>query len=240
MRTLASVDLPDPLGPMMAWISPGRILRSTPRRISLPSTVAWRSSISRIGSVIDAHTPSALRGGGGAAHVDIAAFDLGLVGGHGPGGRQPAHRPRPHGEPRPVLGALHLFALEPPLVQLDVLVAADVVDGEELTVHVAQAHRLIVDLDAGDLARLQVPRPGNPYPVPHQASPCFGGTAASGARSLEPKRAATPPEPPCLRAMASWRAERTSSMRTRLMTSSKNPSTISRCASSRETPRDCR
>src|SRR5207244_4157398 len=56
MRTLARVDLPDPFGPMMAWISPGRTLRLTPRRISLPSTVAWRSSTSRIGSASSHHS----------------------------------------------------------------------------------------------------------------------------------------------------------------------------------------
>ena len=30
----ARVDLPEPLGPMIAWVSPCRTVRSTPRRIS--------------------------------------------------------------------------------------------------------------------------------------------------------------------------------------------------------------
>ena len=33
-RVLASVDLPEPFGPMMAWTSPGRTTRSTPFRRS--------------------------------------------------------------------------------------------------------------------------------------------------------------------------------------------------------------
>src|SRR6201991_2019921 len=48
----ASVDLPEPLGPMTAWVSPARTVRSTPFRISLaPSSVATetcRSLISRV------------------------------------------------------------------------------------------------------------------------------------------------------------------------------------------------
>ena len=40
--TDASVDLPEPLGPMMACTSPALTSRSMPRRISLPSTEACR------------------------------------------------------------------------------------------------------------------------------------------------------------------------------------------------------
>jgi len=37
----ANVDLPEPLGPMMAWVSPAFTVRSTPLRISLtPFSVA--------------------------------------------------------------------------------------------------------------------------------------------------------------------------------------------------------
>ena len=35
MMALASVDLPEPLGPIRAWISPSRTVRSTPLRICL-------------------------------------------------------------------------------------------------------------------------------------------------------------------------------------------------------------
>ncbi len=47
----ARVDLPDPLGPMIAWVSPVRIVRVMPLRISVSpasvSTVTCRSRISR-------------------------------------------------------------------------------------------------------------------------------------------------------------------------------------------------
>src|SRR5437016_1278652 len=44
--TFASVDLPEPFGPMMACTSPLLTLRLMPFRISLPSTEAYRSRIS--------------------------------------------------------------------------------------------------------------------------------------------------------------------------------------------------
>src|SRR3954464_6303458 len=43
----ASVDLPEPLGPIRAWISPLLTSRSTPLRISRSSTRTWRFRISR-------------------------------------------------------------------------------------------------------------------------------------------------------------------------------------------------
>src|SRR3954452_1670130 len=43
----ASVDLPEPLGPMRAWSSPLETDRSTPLRISRSSTRTWRLRISR-------------------------------------------------------------------------------------------------------------------------------------------------------------------------------------------------
>src|SRR5437773_11457561 len=46
-RTWASVDLPEPFGPMMAWTSPLFTRRSTPRRISFFPTPACRFLISR-------------------------------------------------------------------------------------------------------------------------------------------------------------------------------------------------
>src|SRR5437868_12030362 len=47
MIALASVDLPDPFGPISAWISPLPIDRSTPLRISLSSALTCRFLISR-------------------------------------------------------------------------------------------------------------------------------------------------------------------------------------------------
>ena len=50
--TEARVDLPDPLGPMRAWISPFSTTRSTPCRMGVPSTVVtWRFSTSNSGVV---------------------------------------------------------------------------------------------------------------------------------------------------------------------------------------------
>src|SRR5947209_18620177 len=46
MIALASVDLPDPFGPIRAWISPRPTLRSTPRRICLSSALTCRLRIS--------------------------------------------------------------------------------------------------------------------------------------------------------------------------------------------------
>src|SRR5690606_13371353 len=51
-RTLVRVLLPEPLGPMMAWTSPGRMVRFRPLRISLSSIFAFRFLIS---SMFDPH-----------------------------------------------------------------------------------------------------------------------------------------------------------------------------------------
>src|SRR3954451_19775043 len=47
MIALASVDLPEPLGPISAWISPRLTVRSRPLRISLSPAWTWRLRISR-------------------------------------------------------------------------------------------------------------------------------------------------------------------------------------------------
>src|SRR5437660_10195731 len=57
--TFASVDLPEPFGPMMACTSPLVTLRSMPFRISLPSTDAYRSRISnKAFSLINSQLPA--------------------------------------------------------------------------------------------------------------------------------------------------------------------------------------
>src|SRR3954471_14743944 len=45
MITLASVDLPEPLGPISAWTSLERTSRSRPLRISLSPAATWRLRI---------------------------------------------------------------------------------------------------------------------------------------------------------------------------------------------------
>src|SRR4051812_16035078 len=47
MIAFASVDLPEPLGPIIAWISPERTWRSTPLRICLSPAATCRFLISR-------------------------------------------------------------------------------------------------------------------------------------------------------------------------------------------------
>src|SRR3954471_11818025 len=47
MITLASVDLPDPFGPISAWNSPERTWRSTPRRMDFSPALTCRLRISR-------------------------------------------------------------------------------------------------------------------------------------------------------------------------------------------------
>src|SRR4029450_13600543 len=49
MIVLASVLLPDPFGPIRAWISPFFTSRVSPFRISLPSTATCRSRMTRSG-----------------------------------------------------------------------------------------------------------------------------------------------------------------------------------------------
>src|SRR3990172_10161865 len=49
MRTFPSVDLPDPLGPINACVSPRSMVSDTPLRMSTPPAEAWRSSMTRSG-----------------------------------------------------------------------------------------------------------------------------------------------------------------------------------------------
>src|SRR4051794_6729063 len=98
----ASVDLPEPLGPMRAWISPLLTSRSTPLRISRSSTRTCRLRISRSanglsyagllrdelvkGGVLqrahdrEAHTGPQKLGGAGVVGVDLARADDRAVG----------------------------------------------------------------------------------------------------------------------------------------------------------------
>src|SRR5262245_49002393 len=76
MIVLARVDLPEPLGPISAWTSPRSTLRSTPRRIALPSTVTCRFWISR--SAISDGLSLLCSGGGGRADAGAGAAARGL------------------------------------------------------------------------------------------------------------------------------------------------------------------
>ena len=68
IKAFAKVDLPEPLGPIRAWTSPGLICKETPFTISLPSTAIWISWISSmISSPILRFAPSLRR----AMHISV-------------------------------------------------------------------------------------------------------------------------------------------------------------------------
>src|SRR3546814_20894127 len=114
MMTWDSVDLPEPFGPMMAWTSPERMVRSIPLRISRPATPARRPRISRkcwrVGSDID-------------GHLYLAVDDACLVHGAGIGGGQGMGLTVEQREGAAVLPALELafLAAHHSLGQRDVL-----------------------------------------------------------------------------------------------------------------------
>src|SRR5437588_382058 len=154
ISTLASVDLPEPFGPMRAWISPCRTMRSMPFRISLPSTVARRSWISSVAvrSIVAASATVHL-------DQDLVVLHLHRIDMHGHGGGE---GPRPAGlqvERGPVLRALDRpeVRIHIALGEVLVRVRADVVDGPELAVaHVrdrdlTSVHRERPDLALGDV-----------------------------------------------------------------------------------------
>src|SRR3954470_3275371 len=65
---LASVDLPEPFGPINAWISPLLTERSTPRRISRSSVRTWRFLISR-SAMVSCFARAGPSGGHGLARL---------------------------------------------------------------------------------------------------------------------------------------------------------------------------
>src|SRR5262245_36142932 len=135
MITWASVDLPDPFGPMTAWTSPLDTSRSTPRRISLPSTPA-RSPL-----IVSVAMKSHL-------HEQVVALADDLVDGHGPGGGKRLRLPGLEREGAPVLGALDL-----PFVLPDVALGQGVVG---VRAPVAQGVVIVVDADHGDAVAVDV------------------------------------------------------------------------------------
>src|SRR3954447_19825894 len=166
----ASVDLPEPLGPMIAWVSPSRIVSVTPLRISLPSssvlTETCRSLISRmlmlVGSPRSCVRRSeagearnfvgySLRGdsvqGGGDVDVHIGSAYLDREGRHGFGGGKAGRLAGAEVEPRAVEPALDRAALDLALAQRDRGVGADVFDREDLVAVASDRDLLVADLD---------------------------------------------------------------------------------------------
>src|SRR6478735_1715858 len=216
MITLESVDLPDPLGPISAWISPCCTVRSIPRRISRSPTAARKPSTC---SVAGARTSFWLIW----SHLDQ---DVVVVHGHGEhihrlDGWERSSLAGVEVEGGPVLRTLDRLEIHVhlPLVQVVVLVRADRIDGAEpLVAEVHHGDQATIDGEAARLTfghvidRTHADRRG------HQRTPSMDGSASS-----------------------SWIASsalcRTSSRRTRSKTSWKKPVTMSRSASARGIPR---
>src|SRR5512140_573211 len=128
---------------MMACVSPERIVRVTPRRISLaPSSVStetWRSLISRVDMRC-----SALLGQG---DVDVVTLDADGVDGDGDDGRGAGGLTGAQVEARAVQPALERAVVELALGQRDVGVRAGVVDAAQDAVAGAdQGHPPALDL----------------------------------------------------------------------------------------------
>src|SRR5918995_1365562 len=207
MRTCASVDLPEPLGPMIAWTSPDRTVRSMPRRISLPATPArrplisstWEPFVSRIGQ----------------DHHDLAVVDAHVVHGDRPGGRQGQGLAVGEGELAAVLPALdgELVGIDLALGERHVLVRADVVEDVDL----------VVDAHDRELVVADVVAPGGPGGDVVERPQCDLGHQASLRANLS--------------AMVPRSTGATSGTGSRPSTSSKKPPTMRRSASSVGTPR---
>src|SRR5687768_1506571 len=75
-------------------------------------------------------------------HVDVVALDLYVVLGDGFHSREGERLPGGHVELGAVARALYLGADQLPLVQRPRVVGADVLDGVELAVHVAEGHSM--------------------------------------------------------------------------------------------------
>src|SRR6478752_6781116 len=127
----ARVDLPEPFGPMIAWVSPALMVRSTPLRISLrspsASTVTWRLRISRVlmrsGLLVQRVVD---------VDIDDAVFDLGGIDRNRVRGGQAQLLARAQVEFRAVQPAVDDVAVDVAFRQGDLGVGADVVEGVEL------------------------------------------------------------------------------------------------------------
>src|SRR5918912_1969356 len=130
MRTLASVDFPEPFGPIIAWTSPCRTVRSIPLRISLPSTLARRPRISivAVGTAVSVIAHLVV-----VVHEDVAVLDLHGEHADGLRRRQRGRPPRLEVERRPVLRAL-----DRPEVGVDLTLVEEVVRVRTDRVHGAE------------------------------------------------------------------------------------------------------
>src|SRR5262245_29332639 len=209
MRTLASVDLPEPFGPISACVSPCLTVRSIPFRIGLSSTVASRASIS---SVAGSAMSVALRD----LDHHVVALDLGREHLDRLGGGQRGRPARVEVEGRAVLGTLDRLVVDVDLalVKEIVCVRADRIHhAEALVPEVRDREGPVVELEPAHLAL------GN---LAHAADP-------------HERHLAIPPA--ISSSIARSRPSRISAMSTRSSTSAKKPNTIRRSASFSGMPR---
>src|SRR3954447_7744661 len=149
----ASVDLPEPFGPMIACVSPSLMVRSTPFRISLGplpslpvSTVTCRSRISSVDMCISlfrlrCRSGSDVVQGGGHVDEHVVAVDLHGVDRDRLGRGKSGGLAGAEVEARTVQPALDLTALDVALGQWDRGVRALVVDGVPLVAVADHSHR---------------------------------------------------------------------------------------------------
>src|SRR5437867_2715516 len=161
ISTFARVDLPDPFGPISAWVCPCFTTRSIPLRISLPSTEACSP---RISSVAVATAVSVIR------HLDhhVVALHLHVEPLHRLRGRERDGLAGVEVERGTVLGALdrpevHVHLA---LVQEVVRVRADRVDHPEpLLAQVHHGERAVVHLEPPDFAGRHVRGAAHAHPT---------------------------------------------------------------------------
>src|ERR1700712_1325356 len=131
---------------MTAWVSPSRMVRSTPRRICFVpwsvSTLTWRSAMESVDmlKVLYLVAPPSggqfLGGDRGGVDEHVAALDHDPEDGHRLVGRQGERASARQGELRAVRPALQRLVLDEALGERDVAVGAGVADGVDGAVRV--------------------------------------------------------------------------------------------------------
>src|SRR3954447_6706536 len=233
----ASVDLPEPFGPMIACVSPEWTVRSTPRRISFvvcsAVTATCRSRISRMAMMCACSLSVAGVAGDRHVHEDVVTVDGHGVDGHGPDRGERGRLARAQVEAGTVEPALDRAVLHLALRQGHLGMAARVADGVHVPLLVTDDR----DRDAAedDLDGADVGQVGEPQ----RALGAHAVTSASVAASI-PITAAAPTEAVSSASIEAISRCSTSGTPIRWTSSTKNPRTTSRRASISGIPRACR
>src|SRR3954447_23005210 len=233
----ASVDLPEPFGPMIACVSPEWTVRSTPRRISFvvcsAVTATCRSRISRMAMMCACSLSVAGVAGDRHVHEDVVTVDGHGVDGHGPDRGERGRLARAPGGAGTVEPALDRAVLHLALRQGHLGMAARVADGVHVPLLVTDDR----DRDAAedDLDGADVGQVGEPQ----RALGAHAVTSASVAAPI-PITAAAPTEAVSSASIEAISRCSTSGTPIRWTSSTKNPRTTSRRASISGIPRACR